>query len=195
MGVWNEQKVNDYHVIFLILKRYLSELLKYWKNSFNWRNIESKLNQFNHFIAKIDDIDLHFIHERSINENAIPILLIHGWPSTFYEFQKVIPLLVNAEDFGGTVNQSFHVIVPSLPGYGFSSYPKDAAVNVTRIADIFIKLMSKLGYKEYIVQGGDWVLYLRKKLILKGWCNSSRNCQKRSSLQGSSFKLLPCLSI
>lgn len=122
---------------------YMKELLHYWKQSFDWRTVEKELNTFNNLVADIDNTKLHFIHQRSDNPDATPLLLIHGWPDSFYRFHKVIPELI----------KKFHVIVPSLPGFGFS---EKVAVNSSRAADLLARLMhDELGYATFAVSSGD----------------------------------------
>ncbi|KAH8824773.1 epoxide hydrolase [Flagelloscypha sp. PMI_526] len=129
------------------------KLQDYWTNSFNWKRAEDKINKWPHFTVDIEGISVHFIHQLSSHENAIPIMLIHGWPGSFYEFHKVIEPLTNPP----AGEQAFHVVVPSLPGFGFSSNPPRKSWTVKDTARIFDILMSQvLKYEEYGVQGGDW---------------------------------------
>jgi pimeloyl-ACP methyl ester carboxylesterase len=136
---------------------YMKELIEYWRTEYDWRKHEAELNRFAHFKANIDGLDLHFIHERGRGSNPKPLLLSHGWPGTIYEFTQIIPMLTDPASHGGNPNQSFDVIAPSLPGYGFSGHPQARAVNVQVIAEMFHKLVTGvLGYKRYCAQGGDW---------------------------------------
>ena len=136
---------------------YLRELLDYWRKSYDWRKHEAELNRFKHFRADIDGQGIHFIHEQGRGPSPKPLLLIHGWPGSIYEFMKIIPMLTDPGSHGGDARDSFTVIAPSLPGYGFSDPTRIRAVNIQKIADIFFKLMSEvLGYKRFAVQGGDW---------------------------------------
>eukprot|EP01087_Luapelamoeba_hula_P012397 TRINITY_DN3459_c0_g1_i3.p1 TRINITY_DN3459_c0_g1~~TRINITY_DN3459_c0_g1_i3.p1 ORF type:complete len:394 (-),score=56.50 TRINITY_DN3459_c0_g1_i3:149-1330(-) len=130
---------------------YMKELVAYWRNSFDWRAQESLLNQMPQFVTDIDGLAVHFVHVRSKASNAIPLIFVHGWPGSFFECSKVLPLLTdeNAE-------LSFDVVCPSLPGYGFSEAPKTPGYNPTKMAEMFNKLMLKLGYSKYVAQGGDW---------------------------------------
>jgi pimeloyl-ACP methyl ester carboxylesterase len=131
---------------------YVKELCTYWQNDFDWRKQEAELNKFNHFQTKIDDVKIHFIHEKGQGANPIPLLLTHGFPDSFYRFYKLIPLLT-AEKNG----VSFETVAPSIPGYGFSEKPSEKGFDTTRIADLFAKLMTeKLGYKKFAAHGGDW---------------------------------------
>lgn len=134
---------------------YLKELVDYWQTRFDWRAQEAKLNQFAQFRAEIDGLGVHFIHERGKGPNPLPIILTHGWPDSFFRFSKIIPLLTDPESHGGDAADSFDVIVPSLPGYGFSERPASPGVTA-RIADLWAKLMSdELGYKRFAAGGGD----------------------------------------
>ncbi|RPA86995.1 alpha/beta-hydrolase [Ascobolus immersus RN42] len=140
-------------------KNIIEDLIDHWQENYSWRKEENKLNQFPHFRTKIspgeghDELRIHFIWKRSTRANAQPILLCHGWPGSFYEFIKVIDLLAEPE---GEDTQAFHVVVPSLPGYGFSDAPKKPGVGLRQYAAMFNKLMNKLGYTRYYAQGGDW---------------------------------------
>jgi len=133
-------------------KTYLKKLCDYWVNSFDWDEQEKYLNSFEHFKTTIDEVGLHFIHRKGEGNNSIPILLIHGWPDSFVRFLKIIPLLTKADENG----ISFDVVVPSIPGHGFSDIPKEAGMNTKRIAGLFAKLMTEeLGYKKFVAHGGD----------------------------------------
>lgn len=132
---------------------YLKELCEYWAKDFDWKKNEAFLNSFSHFKTTIDGKGIHFIHEKGKGENRVPILLIHGYPDSFMRFLKVIPQLTATDKDGF----SFDVIIPSLPGYGFSDIPAKAGMNPQRIANLFAKLMTEeLGYSRYMVHGGDW---------------------------------------
>jgi pimeloyl-ACP methyl ester carboxylesterase len=132
---------------------YLKELCRYWHQGFNWQKNEAHLNSFFHFKASIDGTGIHFIHEKGKGEKRIPLLLIHGFPDSFVRFLKVIPLLTDADNDGF----SFDLIIPSIPGYGFSDIPTQTGMDPKRIADLFTKLMTEeLGYSDFIVHGGDW---------------------------------------
>jgi len=135
---------------------YLRELVTYWRERFDWRAQEASLNEFEHFRTKIDGQAIHFVHARSPHANALPLLLIHGWPGSIVEFLDVIPRLTRPEAHGGEAADAFHVVAPSLPGYGFSEPTRTAGWDPTRIARAFTELMARLGYARYGVQGGDW---------------------------------------
>src|ERR1700736_4140397 len=136
---------------------YLKELVDYWQHSYDWRAQEAKLNQFAQFRADIDGSRLHFLHVRGKGPNPTPLLLIHGWPDSFYRFHKIIPLLTDPESVGGNPEDSFDVIVPSLPGFGFSDRPNfPGGMKSLRSAELLSKLMTEeLGYQRYAVGGGD----------------------------------------
>jgi pimeloyl-ACP methyl ester carboxylesterase len=136
---------------------YLRELIDYWRTRYDWRKHEKHLNSLRHFRTEIAGLDLHFIHEEGRGPNPKPLLLIHGWPGSVYEFMEIIPMLIDPAAHGGDARDSFTVIAPSLPGYGFSGHAKARAMNIQAIADIFFKLMTEtLGFTRFAVQGGDW---------------------------------------
>jgi microsomal epoxide hydrolase len=136
---------------------YLRELVDYWRTRYDWRKHEKHLNSLRHFRTEIADLDLHFIHEKGRGPNPKPLLLIHGWPGSVYEFMEIIPMLTDPGAHGGEASDSFTVIAPSLPGYGFSGHAKTRAMNIQAIAEIFFKLMTEtLGFPRFAVQGGDW---------------------------------------
>lgn len=135
---------------------YMKEISKYWVSEFDWRKQEKEINKFPNFITKIDDIDIHFIHEKGSGSKPIPLLISHGWPGTIVEFLHIIEKLAHPERFGGKEEDAFDVIAPSLPGFGFSGRPS-RPIGPRKMADIFNNLMTKkLGYKNYLAQGGDW---------------------------------------
>ena len=135
---------------------YMKEFSKYWLENYNWRETEKKINRFKNFKCNIDNIDIHFIHEKGSGKNPRPLLLSHGWPGSIIEFLHIIEKLAHPEKFGGNEEDAFDVIVPSLPGFGFSSRPA-RPMGPRKMSSIFNKLMTdKLGYKKYIAQGGDF---------------------------------------
>jgi epoxide hydrolase len=136
--------------------RYMRELCEYWRTEFDWPAQQARINQWPQFKARVDGLDLHFIHVRSKHQDAMPLVLVHGWPGSFVEFLDVIGPLTDPEAHGGKAEDAFHVVVPSLPGFGFSSKPSEAGWNSTRMAESIAKLMSQLGYDHYGAQGGDW---------------------------------------
>jgi pimeloyl-ACP methyl ester carboxylesterase len=135
---------------------YLRELVGYWRDSYDWRAEETRLNDFDHYRTPIDGQDIHFIHARSTNPDALPLLITHGWPGSIVEFLGAIPRLTDPESHGGSAGDAFHVIAPSLPGYGFSEPPCSRGWDTRRIAQTFVELMDRLGYPTYVAQGGDW---------------------------------------
>ncbi|MDC3349828.1 epoxide hydrolase [Candidatus Pelagibacter ubique] len=135
---------------------YLKELSNYWVNNFDWRKSEAQLNRFSNFKSKVDDINIHFIHEKGSGSNPTPLLLMHGWPGSVIEFLHIIERLAHPEKFGGNIDDAFDVVVPSLPGFGFSGRPS-RPMGPRKIANTLNKLMTEnLGYKKYLAQGGDW---------------------------------------
>lgn len=135
---------------------YLRELVDYWRDSYDWRKQEAQLNQLEHFRTTVDGQSIHFVHARSAHADAFPLLLTHGWPGSVVEFLDVIPRLTAPEAQGGGAADAFHVIAPSLPGYGFSEPTRTRGWNTERIARAFAELMGRLGYERYGAQGGDW---------------------------------------
>lgn len=131
-------------------------LIDYWEREYDWRRFESELNRFPQFLTEIDGLDIHFIHVKSKNPNAMPLILTHGWPGSIVEFLKLIGPLTDPVAFGGNVEDSFDVVVPSLPGFGFSGKPTETGWNVIRIAKAWAELMKRLGYTDWAAQGGDW---------------------------------------
>jgi pimeloyl-ACP methyl ester carboxylesterase len=131
-------------------------LIDYWEREYDWRRFESELNRFPQFVTEIDGLDIHFIHVKSKNPNAMPLILTHGWPGSIVEFLKLIGPLTDPVAFGGNVEDSFDVVVPSLPGFGFSQKPTETGWNVIRIATAWVELMKRLGYEHWAAQGGDW---------------------------------------
>ena len=134
----------------------MHKLAQYWANEHDWSKCEAKLNSFPNYITEIDGLDIHFIHARSKHENALPIIITHGWPGSVIEQLKVIEPLTNPTAHGGTAADAFHVVVPSLPGYGFSGKPTAPGWHPVRIASAWTTLMKRLGYTKFVAQGGDW---------------------------------------
>ena len=135
---------------------YMKQLVEHWRTKYDWRAAEQKLNTHPQFTTTLDGLEVHFVHVRSSHTDATPLLLVHGWPGSFYEFQKMIPMLTDPEKHGGRAEDAFHVVVPSLPGFGFSESPKEPGWSQQRIAELFAKLMARLKYEHYGAQGGDW---------------------------------------
>jgi pimeloyl-ACP methyl ester carboxylesterase len=145
---------------------YLRDLVDYWLHDYDWRAHEALLNQFDHFRTTVDGQSIHFIHSRSPDPGAFPLLLTHGWPGSIVEFLDLIPRLTLPDADGGTPPDSFHVIAPSLPGYAFSEPPRTPGWDIRRIARAFTELMSRLGYQHYGAQGGDWGAQVATRIAL-----------------------------
>jgi epoxide hydrolase len=139
-----------------ILVDYVHELIAYWRDAYDWRAQEARLNELAHFRTSIDGQSIHFINARSSRADAFPLLLMHGWPGSVVEFLDVIPRLTEPEAHGGNATDAFHVVAPSLPGYGFSEPTRTRGWGQSRIARAFTELMRRLGYARYGAQGGDW---------------------------------------
>ena len=135
---------------------YAQELCDYWQNEYQWREREAYFNGFPQFLTELDGLDIHFIHVQSAEAQARPLLMTHGWPGSVVEFHKVIGPLVDPVAYGGRAEEAFHVVCPSLPGYGFSAKPTQTGWGVERIAAAWDTLMQRLGYPRYFAQGGDW---------------------------------------
>ena len=135
---------------------YLRALCEYWRDGYNWRAAEARLNEFPQFRTEIDGVDIHFLHVRSPHEDARPLIMTHGWPGSVVEFLKVIGPLTDPVAHGGDAADAFHLVCPSLPGYGFSGKPARAGWGLGQIADAWDELMTRLGYHSYGAQGGDW---------------------------------------
>ena len=143
---------------------YLSELIAYWQDDFDWKKQESELNQFDQFKTEIDGLDMHFIHQRSENPDAIPLMIVHGWPGSVAEFSKIVGPLTDPVAHGGDIADSYHVIAPSLPGFGFSERPNEPGYSPEKIAHILAGLMQRLGYEQYAIAGGDWGAIINRYL-------------------------------
>jgi len=145
--------------------RYMQELVEYWRERFDWRIQEAKLNNFRQFKVPLAGIQLHFIHEEGKGINPLPLLLIHGWPGSVLEFHKILPMLTDPSSFGGDPADAFTVVAPSLPGYTLSFQPNQPRFSVEQIADCFASLMSDvLGSKRFVAQGGDWGGFVASRL-------------------------------
>src|SRR3984893_4239165 len=134
----------------------IQSLAQYWGTQYDWRKIEEKLNALPQFITEIDGLDIHFIHVRSKHENALPLIVTHGWPGSITEQMKIIDPLVNPTAHGGSASDAFHVVIPSIPGYGFSGKPTSTGWDPDHIARAWVVLMKRLGYTKFVAQGGDW---------------------------------------
>jgi len=134
----------------------MQKLARYWTTEYDWRKVEAKLNSYPQFITEIDGLDIHFIHVRSKEKNALPVIVTHGWPGSIIEQLKIIDPLVDPTAYGGSASDAFDVVIPSMPGYGFSGKPTTTGWDQARIARAWAVLMKRLGYTRYVAQGGDW---------------------------------------
>ena len=134
----------------------IQELARYWATDYDWRRFEAKLSALPHFMTEIDGLDIHFIHVRSRHENALPVIITHGWPGSVIEMLKIIDPLTNPTAHGARESDAFDVVIPSMPGYGYSAKPRDTGWGPTRMARAWAELMNRLGYTLYVAQGGDW---------------------------------------
>jgi pimeloyl-ACP methyl ester carboxylesterase len=134
----------------------MQELVRYWGTTYDWRKIEARLNALPQFVIEIDGLDIHFIHVRSKHESALPMVVTHGWPGSIIEQLKIIDPLTNPIGYGASASEAFHLVIPSMPGYGFSARPTTTAWDPARIARAWVILMKRLGYTHYVAQGGDW---------------------------------------
>jgi pimeloyl-ACP methyl ester carboxylesterase len=134
----------------------MQALADYWATAYDWRKIEAKMNALPQFITEIDGLDIHFIHVRSKHEDALPLIVTHGWPGSVVEQMKIIEPLTNPTEHGGNASDAFHLVIPSLPGYGYSGKPTTTGWGPDRIARAWVTLMKRLGYTQFVAQGGDW---------------------------------------
>lgn len=145
---------------------YLKTVQQYWLDKYNWRVFEQQLNAFSQFKTKIEGLDIHFIHVKPKKSASIktivPVLMIHGWPSSFWEYTKIIPLLEKPDSNG----LAFEMVIPSIPGYGYSEAPHQPGFNITSSARIFVKLMKRLGHQKFIPIGGDWGAAITRAISL-----------------------------
>src|SRR5262249_52430117 len=135
---------------------YLREIVDHWRERFDWRAAEAELNRLPQFRADLDGFGVHFVHQRGKGPAPLPLLITHGWPGSFIEMTKILPLLTDPGAHGGDPKDAFHLVIPSLPGYGFSDQPKALGMNVVAIAQLWTRLMIALGYARFGAQGGDW---------------------------------------
>jgi hypothetical protein len=133
----------------------IQALARYWATEYDWRKIEAKLNALPQFVTNIDGLDIHFIHVRSKHENALPLIVTHGWPGSIIEQMKIIGPLTNPTAHGGNASDAFHLVIPSMPGYGYSGKPTTTGWDVAHIARAWVVLMKRLGYTKFVAQGGD----------------------------------------
>src|SRR4051794_12791553 len=134
----------------------MQALARYWADAYDWRKVEGRLNDLPQFITEIDGLDIHFIHVRSKHEDAMPLIVTHGWPGSIIEQMKIIAPLTNPTAHGASASDAFHLVIPSMPGYGFSGKPAESGWGPDHIASAWAELMNRLGYDRYVAQGGDW---------------------------------------
>jgi pimeloyl-ACP methyl ester carboxylesterase len=134
----------------------IQALARYWATDYDWRKVEARLNALPNFTTEIDGLDIHFIHVRSKHENALPVIVTHGWPGSIIEQLKIVDPLTNPTAHGGKASDAFHLVIPSMPGYGFSGKPTTTGWGPARIASAWVVLMKRLGYTKFVAQGGDW---------------------------------------
>jgi pimeloyl-ACP methyl ester carboxylesterase len=145
----------------------MQKLADYWANQYDWRKVEERLAALPQFVTTIDGVDIHFIHVKSKDPNALPVIITHGWPGSIIEQLKIIDPLTNPTAHGGTAADAFNVVIPSIPGYGFSSKPTELGWDPIRIARVWAVLMDRLGYKTYVAQGGDWGDAISEQMALQ----------------------------
>jgi len=134
----------------------IRELARYWASDYDWRKVEAKLNALPQFMTEIDGLDIHFIHVKSRHENALPLIVTHGWPGSVIEMLNVVGPLTDPEAHGGSAEDAFHLVIPSMPGYGFSGKPATTGWDTDHMARAWVELMKRLGYTQFVAQGGDW---------------------------------------
>ena len=145
----------------------MQKLARYWATDYDWRKVEAKLNALPQFITTIDGLDIHFIHVRSKHENALPLIVTHGWPGSIIEQLKIIDPLTNPTAHGASASDAFHLVIPSMPGYGFSGKPTSTGWGPARMARAWVELMKRLGYARYVAQGGDWGAFVVDQMGLQ----------------------------
>jgi pimeloyl-ACP methyl ester carboxylesterase len=146
----------------------MQKLARYWATEYDWGKIEAKLNAMPNFITEIDGLDIHFIHVRSKHENALPLIVTHGWPGSIIEQLKIVDPLTNPTAHGASASDAFHVVIPSMPGYGFSGKPTTTGWDAARIARAWVVLMKRLGYTKFVAQGGDWGAIITDVMATQG---------------------------
>jgi pimeloyl-ACP methyl ester carboxylesterase len=142
----------------------IQKLARYWATDYDWRKVETKLQALPQFITEIDGLDIHFIHVRSKHEGALPLIVTHGWPGSIIEQMKIIDPLTNPTAHGGSASDAFHVVIPSMAGYGYSGKPTTTGWDTTRMARAWTVLMKRLGYTRYVAQGGDWGAFITEQM-------------------------------
>ena len=145
----------------------IQELARYWATNYDWRKCEAKLNALPQFITEIDGLDIHFVHVRSKHEDALPLIVNHGWPGSIIEQLKIIDLLTDPTAHGASAEDAFHLVIPSMPGYGFSGKPTSTGWGPERMGQAWAELMQLLGYSRYVAQGGDWGAFVVDQMGLQ----------------------------
>ena len=145
----------------------MRELARHWGTGYDWRKVEAKLNALPQFMTSIDGLDIHFIHVRSKHQDALPIIITHGWPGSIIEQLKIIDPLANPTAHGGSAADAFHVVIPSMPGYGFSGKPTRPGWGPERMGQAWAELMKRLGYTRFVAQGGDWGAFVVDQMGLQ----------------------------
>src|SRR6266403_1754318 len=145
------------------------KLARYWGTDYDWRKVEARLKALPNFITEIDGLDIHFIHVRSKHENALPLIVTHGWPGSIIEQMKIIDPLTNPTAHGASASDAFHLVIPSMPGYGFSGKPTAPGWDPDRIARAWVVLMKRLGYTKFVAQGGDWGAIITDVMATQGY--------------------------
>ena len=145
----------------------MKDLAGYWGTDYDWRKCEARLNALPQFVTRIDGLDIHFVHARSKNKNALPLIVTHGWPGSIIEQLKIIDPLINPTAHGGSEADAFHVVIPSMPGYGFSGKPTSTGWGPERMGRAWAELMKRLGYTRYVAQGGDWGAFVVDQMGLQ----------------------------
>ena len=158
----------------------IKPLVEYWGTDYDWRKAEAKLNSLPQFMTEIDGLDIHFIHVRSKHPNALPVIITHGWPGSVFEQLKVIDPLTDPTAHGGAAEDAFDVVIPSMPGYGFSGKPTGTGWNVDHVARTWGELMNRLGYISYVAQGGDWGSPVSSAMARQAPATCRPRCRRRS---------------
>lgn len=146
---------------------YMQDVVRYWLDRYDWRQQEARINGFHQYTTEIDELAVHFIHERGVGPDPMPLVLTHGWPGSFVEMLRIIPILTDPVAHGGRAEDAFTVVVPSIPGHGFSGRPTRPGMNYSVVADMWVTLMERLGYRQFGAQGGDWGSWVGAALALQ----------------------------
>ena len=160
----------------------LQELVLYWGSGYDWRKAEAQLNALPQFMTNIDGLEIHFIHVRSRHKDALPLIITHGWPGSMFEFLKAIGPLTDPTTHGGSAEDAFDVVIPSIPGYGFSGKPTGIGWDPDHIARVWAELMKRLGYTHYVAQGGDWGAVITEAMVRARSGPSRSKCPRPHSM-------------